>query len=98
RKVEPHIRAADAVHGKFMPRAVIQFRGLEQRLGRDAPGIEARAAKRMAAVEVPLAIDARDVEFVLRGADRSRVAGRTATDHDDIELLAHTPSTRRAGS
>jgi hypothetical protein len=89
RQVERHTAEADAVHGEFRLRAVQQLRGLEQRLRGNAARVQAGAAERRRAVEILPLVDAGHGELVLRGADRGRVAGRAATDHDDVEVVSH---------
>src|SRR5690606_4663719 len=80
----------DAVRGELRLCAVIELRRLEQRLRRDAPDVQARAAERAAAVRRYPGIDARRSQPELRGANRRGVTGRTAADHHDVELvLAH---------
>ncbi len=59
-EVERNSGAANAVHGEFVLRSMIELGGLEQRLGRDAAGVQARAAKRVAAIAVLPCIDAGD--------------------------------------
>src|SRR4029450_8241099 len=75
--------------GEFRMRAMEQLRGFEQRLGRNAARVQARATEGRRAVEVLPFVDARDAELVLCRADCRRIAGRAATDHDDVEVVSH---------
>ena len=97
-KIQTDIPGADAVNRELVLGALEQLRGFEQGLGGDAAGIEAGAAEGVGAVEILPFVDASNLQLVLRGADGRRVTGGSAADHDDVELLAHTPMTRRAGS
>ncbi len=54
----------------------------QQRLGRDAAPVEADAAE-------PLALDDRDLEAELRGADRGDIAAGAAAEDGEVEGLAH---------
>src|SRR5690606_21984496 len=57
--------------------------GLQQRLGRDAPPVQADAAE-------GVALDDGGLHAELRGADRRDVAARAGADHDDVEVRCHT--------
>ena len=72
-----------------MRRAVKKLRGLEQRLRRNAAGIQAGSAESAAPVAVFPLVDARDLHSVLRGANRSNVSGGTGPDDDYVETSAH---------
>jgi hypothetical protein len=61
---------------------VIDFRRAQQRLGRDAPPVEADAA------EIG-ALDDRRLEAELRRADRGDIASRAGADDDDVEGFGH---------
>ena len=95
RHVEAELAHLDAVRAELGLRPVIELGGFEQRLGRDAAGVEAGAAEGVAAVEILPFVDARGLELVLGRADRAGVAGRTGTDDDDVELLGHGSSVIR---
>ena len=66
----------DAVGRELVLRAMVELGGFEQRLGRDATGIEAGAAKGVAAVAILPFVDAGDRELVLGRADGGRIARR----------------------
>ena len=68
-----------AVHG----------RRLEERLGRDAAPVEARAAE-------AVLLDERDLQAGRRGVQRGGVSTRAATDHHEIELLGRRDHLIRA--
>src|SRR3546814_16440637 len=57
---------------------LIEFRGVQHRLGRDAADIEAGAAQRLPA------FGAGGLEAKLRGADRRDIAARTGADHQNV--------------
>jgi hypothetical protein len=57
---------------------VKNLRRAQQRLGRDAPPVEANAAE-------IIALDDRGLEAELRGADGGNVAARPGADDDDVE-------------
>ena len=61
---------------------VIDLRGAQQRLGRDAAPVEADAAEM-------LALDQCRVQAELRRADRRDIAARPAADDDEIEGSIH---------
>ncbi len=69
---------------KLLVRAMEQLGGFQQRLGRDAAGVQAGAAEGGGTVAVLPFVDAGDAQFVLAGADGGRIAGRAAADDDDI--------------
>src|SRR5262249_5008721 len=79
-QIERHTGRLDAVDRQLRLHLVIQLGRLEQRLGRNAAGVEAGTAESRRAVEVLPLVDARDAQLVLTGADRGRIARRTATD------------------
>ncbi len=85
RHVDRHVRNLDAVRGKLVLRAVQQLGRLQQRLRRNTTCVQAGAAEGQRAVEVLPLVDAGDAEFVLSSANRSRIAGRAAADHDDVK-------------
>ncbi len=60
---------------------LVEVRGLQQRLGRDAADIEAGAAERAAH------FDAGGLEAELRRLDGADIAARTAADHHHVECL-----------
>ena len=76
----------DAVRRELVLRAMNQLGGLEQRLRRNTARVQARAAERIGAVLVLPLVDAGDLELVLAGANRARIAGGTAADDDDVVL------------
>ena len=93
REVEPTLADLDAVRGELVLRAVKELGGLEQRLRRNAAGVQAGAAEGVAAVLVLPFVDAGDLELVLGGADRAGIAGGTAADDDDVVLgIGHPES------
>ena len=63
-------------------RVVEQVRGVQKRLGGDAPHVQARAAQRAS----PL--DAGDFQPELRALDGGDVPAGAAADHDDVLPLA----------
>ena len=90
REIERRGGHLNPVDGDLLLHAVIQLAGLEQRLGGNAPGIQAGAAKGGGAIAVLPLIDAGHREAVLRGANRGRVARRPPADHDDVKLLGRS--------
>jgi hypothetical protein len=67
------------------------FRGAQQRLGRDAAPVEADAAQLVA-------LDDRGLEAQLRRADRADIARRPAADDDHVEcVVLHELRPLRAG-
>src|SRR5882724_8205349 len=97
-EVERQAADLDAMDRELVHGALIQLRGLEQRLRGDASGVQAGSAERKAAVAVLPFIDAGDFELVLGGMNRGGIARGPAADHDDVIEVVHTPSTMRAGS
>jgi hypothetical protein len=85
REIELDSRHLDAVDFEFLARAVVQLGRLEQSLGRNAAGIQTGAAERIASVQVLPVVDAGYRQSVLAGADRGRVPGWAAADHDHVE-------------
>ena len=63
----------------------------QQGLGRDAAPVQADAAELVA-------LDAEDSLAELRGADRPRVARRTAADHHDVVVVGHVDLSRNSDS
>ncbi len=98
REVELEVADLDAVDAELLLGALIEFRGFEQRLGRNAAGVETGAAERKTAVGVLPFVDAGHLQLVLRGANGGGIPGRSRADDDHIVDVAHTPSTMRAGS
>ena len=98
RKIELDVADLDAMLRELVLRAVIQFGGLEQRLRWNTSGIEAGATKGVGAVGVLPLVHAGDRQLVLAGTNRRRIACRASADHDHVVVVAHTPSTMRAGS
>ncbi len=64
---------------------VEDFRGTQERLGRDTAPIEADAAQR-------LALDNRGLQPKLAGPDRGDIAARPGTDDDEVEITGHCVS------
>jgi len=60
-----------------------RVRVLEQRLGRDASPVQARAAQAL------LPLDDGDLQAELRRADRGRVAAGAGPDDDHVERVRH---------
>ena len=87
-QIELQIADLDAVHGKLVLGAMIELRGLEQRLGGNAAGIQAGAAEGIAAVAVLPLVDAGHFELVLRGSDRRRITRGTGADDDDVDTIS----------
>ena len=77
----------NAVRLELRVRAVIELGGLEQRLRRNAADVQAGAAEQARALLVLPVVDAGGRQTELRGAQRGRIAGRTAADDDDVEVL-----------
>src|SRR6202044_2776280 len=69
-KIEFQSADLDAVRGEFVFGALVELGRLEQRLGRDATGVETGAAEGKTAVRVLPFIDAGDLQLVLPGANR----------------------------
>src|SRR5690606_33622980 len=88
-EIELHLAELHAVRREFVVRLVKHLGGFEHGLRRNAARVKAGAAESMRAIEILPRIDARDLEAVLRGANRGRVTGGTATDHDHVVGLAH---------
>jgi hypothetical protein len=90
RDVEVDAADLHAVHGELVLRAMEQLGGLQQRFGRNAARVEARAAERVGAVLVLPLVDAGDLELVLAGADCAGITGGATADDDHIVLGCHT--------
>src|SRR5690606_24569758 len=88
-EIELDLARPDAVGGELLLCPVQQFRGLEQRLGRDAPGVEAGAAEGATAVMILPVVDAGRAQAMLGRAYGRRVPGGAATDHDHVVVVAH---------
>ena len=69
--------------GEFMLRFFKNFRGLQQRLGRDAADIEAGAAQGLTLFH------AGDLHAQLRGADGAHIAAGAGANHDHIKSITH---------
>src|SRR5690606_4183683 len=89
RKIETHGADLHTMHGELVLRAVEQLRGLEQRLRGNAPGVQTGPTEGVRAVAVAPLVDAGDLQFVLAGANRARIARRAAADDDDVVFLGH---------
>ena len=88
-EVRRHVLAAeDAVVLEVLARVLEEVRAVQQRLGRDAAHVQARAAQRAAE------LDARHLHAELAGLDRRHVAARAAA-HDDEVVLAGRRRRRR---
>src|SRR5579864_6280853 len=64
---------------------VVQLRGLEQDLGRDAPDVQAGAAQLVR-------LDERDLQAELRGPDRRGVTAHPAAENRHVEIGARHPN------
>ena len=82
----------DAVLGHGVVRVVEQVRGVQERLGGDAPHVQAGAAQGAS----PL--DAGDFQPELRALDGGDVSAGAAADHDDVLLLAGGVPARAQGA
>ena len=86
RKVEAHLVDLDA---QLCQRSaccfVIEFRGMEHRLGRDAPDVEADAAP-------VLGFDDGGVQSELGGADGGDISAGAGTEHDDVIVSHGSPA------
>src|SRR6185295_9498796 len=89
RDVEGDATDIDAVHAEFVLRLVIQLRGFEQGLRRDAARIGAGAAEDGRAVLVLPFVDAGHLQLVLRRANGGGITRRTATDDDHVVFVRH---------
>src|SRR6185436_13098470 len=89
RDVEGDATDIDAVHAELVFRLVIQLRGFEQRLRRDAARIGAGAAEDGRAVLVLPFVDAGHLQLVLRRANGGGITRRTATDDDHVVFVRH---------
>ncbi len=78
REVEREAGEIDAVLGRVQSRELIVLRGAEERLGGDAPDVDAGAAEGL------VELDADDGEAELRGADGGDVAAGAAADDDEV--------------
>ena len=83
-EIEFRFQAVDAERRKSVAGFVIHFRGVQQRLGRDAADIEAGAAKGGAF------FDNRHLQPKLRGLDCTNISARAGADDCDIEFLTHS--------
>ncbi len=97
RDVERETGRGNAVRREFRVRAVIQLGRFEQRLRRNAAGVEAGAAKGIGAVVVLPFVDAGNLELVLRRADGTGITGRAGADHDDVVRVRHGNSVAKRG-
>ncbi len=79
----------DAVLGKVVLYRVEVFRGLQQRLGRDATHVQACTTQRRLAFRVFERINTSGVEAQLGSTNGSHITAGAATDHNYIKLLAH---------
>ena len=80
RVVDVHVAGHDHAVVLGVADAVGEGRRFEQRLGRDAAAVEARAADLVL-------VDQRDLEPQLAGPERGRVAARARAEHDEIEIV-----------
>lgn len=87
RHVHADLAGADAVVGAAA-RQVRGMRGGHQRLGRDAPGVDARAADQFA-------FDDRDALPGFRQPPRQRRARLARTDDDRVEMFCHLTAVSR---
>ena len=78
-QVEFHVIGGKTEFAEIMQQ-MIDFRGAQQRLGRDAAPVEADAAEM-------LGLDHRHLHFQLRRTDRRDIAARAAADHDQVKFL-----------
>src|SRR5690606_10058444 len=83
-KVELHVLHVDAERlqlaaGHFL----ILFRGVQQRLRRDAAHVEAGAAQR------PALFNTGHLQAILRGPNRGHVTARTCTNYNHVKVIRH---------
>src|SRR5258708_33078839 len=97
-QVEVQRTKFDAVRRELIFCALEQLRGLQQCLGRTTAGIEAGAAKGVAAIGVLPLTHAGPLQFVLPGPDRGRITRGSRADDNHIVSVTHICSTMRAGS
>ena len=78
REIERQLPDADAVRGRRVRRELVVLGRREQRLGRNAADVDARAAERL------VHLDADGVQAELRGANRGDISAGSAADDDDV--------------
>ena len=88
-QVELGVLGGDAVRRELMLGAMEQFGGLQQRLGGNTAGIQTGTAERGAVITIHPFVDADRGKTQLRCAYGCRIAGRAATDHDDVVGITH---------
>src|ERR1700691_4381054 len=98
RKIERDAAQLDAVNRKLVLGSLVQLRGLEECLRRNAARVQAGAPEGIAAVQVLPFIHTGHFELVLGRANRRRVTCGSGADNHHIEALAHMLNTMRAGS
>ena len=85
RQVDRHFARLDAVLGEHMGCLVVELGRMQERLGRDAADVKARAAERAAR------FDAGRAHAQLRSTDGRHITAGTAADHDEVVLaFAHS--------
>src|SRR5271168_4986779 len=87
--VHGDVRRLDPVRSELLVSTVIKLSRLQQRLGGNAPRVQARAAEGADAIRILPLVDTGDAEFVLTGTDRGGIARGTAADDNDIERVGH---------
>jgi hypothetical protein len=90
--VHRYLFDTDSVAREFLVRAVVELGRLEQRLRRDAAGVEARASEGAGAIAILTFVDAGGLQPVLGRADCGHIPGRSRADDDDVEGSAHRDS------
>src|SRR5205814_115019 len=83
RQTEPRRADPDALFPEDVPGFLVELGGMQQRLRRDAPDIEAGAAERW------IFLDHRDFEAELRRPDGAHIAAGPGAD--DGEIVRHGP-------
>ena len=92
RHVDGDFLDSDTVLAELVQRALVIFRGFEQRLGRNAADVQAGSAKACLALDVFPVVDANRIQPELRGAYGGRVTARSGSDHCDIKRFGHVCS------
>ena len=85
--IDRQLAGRNTVLAELLVGPVIELRGLEQRLGRDAADIETGAAKRLALARDGPVVDAGRRHAELSCAYGGRIASGASADHDEVEFL-----------
>src|SRR5690606_21571122 len=88
-ELQRHALDLDAVVGKVMVDLLEMLGRLQQRLGRNAAHVGARAAGSRPALPVLPGIDASDGHTELSGANGGDITAGASTDDDDVKLFGH---------